>query len=102
MSFIDNLARDLDQVFFNTDEFADGTSHSSGMYRGIFMSKSEVVLDGVVTYVPSVTLKSSDSANIANGDTVSVNGKPYTVVDRVSQHTDIETLYLSTDSRRMF
>ena len=102
MSFKDNLASDLDHVFFNIDEFADEVSHTSGSYLGIFVSKSEVELDGVVVYVPSVTLKASDSAKVSTGDNITVAGKEYVVIDRAAAHTDTETLYLSTDSRRTF
>ena len=102
MSFKQNINRDLDAVFFNADEFADVFTHNGIDYKGIWRDKSEVVIDGVTSFVPWVVVQSDIASTIKNGDTIDHAGETWHVVERQRVDDSLIGLYVSKDARRSF
>lgn len=80
MSFANQLASDLDNVFLNADEFAVAVSFEYGTTRTT--DTINAVLDQVAgRQIAVVTKKSDHTETPQNGDILTVGGVPYTVTE---------------------
>lgn len=104
MNFKEQMAKDLDDVFFNTDEFA-----VLATFRGVeiavdFKEKDDVVFDSgqdsltdISASVPSVLCKSVDVADAQHGEEFMVNNVTYYIIDMDPSADGTRKLYLSED-----
>lgn len=99
--FKEQMDKDLD-VFLNTTEFG-----TSALYNGItiavdFRSHSDVVFERggqhqVSGSVPACYCKESDIQGIENGDTITIDGTIFYVLDLDKPSGGIQKIYLSED-----
>lgn len=106
MSFKDQINKDLNNVFFNEDEFSESATFTGSVgpmsILVYFDEKDDVVFDSgfdsdVSASVPSVTCKSSDVEYAQHGDEISVVGMTYYVIDMDPSVNGTRKLYLSED-----
>jgi hypothetical protein len=105
MSFKDQLTADLDAVFFNTEEFADGATLTTGSGASAITTSISVFIDkgyretqGVENYSISALCKTSDVTAVRPGDTVALAGITYKVLGPPEHSSDgTSTLYLTED-----
>ena len=104
MNFKDQLAKDLDDVFFNDTEFTDTATLNGSSLSVYFNEEDDVVfskasdLDSDVSAsIPSVTCKSSDVISAENGDEVIVNNITYFIIDIEPSSGGTRKIYLSED-----
>ena len=100
--FKENVKNDLEQVFLNTNEFADVFTHNGREFKGIWRDKTEIVIDGVVSYAPWVVVDDATASIIMNGDAIERNGDTLYVLERQRVDADLVGLFVSKDDRRTF
>lgn len=108
MTFKDQMATDLDNVFFNDTEFADDAVYNSN--DGTIVDKAmKVILDlsadlggtdyGVADLV-SITLKLADVPRPAVYDKIAIASTTYTIVNSIGGSGGAVTVAAETDRRQ--
>lgn len=102
MSFKDQITQDLDNVFFNTDEFAVSATFRSESIIVDFKEKDDVIFDSdlgsdVSSSVPTALCKSADVADAEHGDELVIFGVAYYIIDMDPAVDQTRKLYLSKD-----
>ena len=100
MDFKAQLQSDLD-IFLNSDEFAQVVTIDGKSVKALFDEDHELVSEdyengsnaNISTFIPAITVKSGDTAGVKNGDTVTVDGKTYQIVEK-AEEGDIVVFYL--------
>lgn len=99
--FKEHLEKDLD-VFLNATEFG-----TAALYNGVsivvdFRSNSDVVFERAGIHdasgsVPACYCKESDIQGIGNGDSITIDGAIFYVLDSDPSSGGIQKIYLSKD-----
>ena len=94
MTFNETLNSDLDEVFFNLEEFAVEVLHTiddaSETFLALFDMKSELIVDNeIVGHQPSVLVTQEIEEKIKHRSVLVINGKKYN-----KSHTDDENIDL--------
>ena len=104
MDFREVLQEDMEDVFFDSDEFAIEIIHQFGeeeeTLKAIFDTNSEIILEGAsefgesVATVPSILLREVDTKNISHSSLFEVSGKSYKMTYRNREDEDLTRIYL--------
>lgn len=95
MNFKDIVASDLDELFFNKDEFAVEVTHlvddnKPTTFSAIFDLKSELIVDNeIVGHQPSILVTQEIEEMIKHRSVLLIEGKEYT-----KSHIDDESIDL--------
>lgn len=99
--FKEQLKKDLD-VFINPNEFGSAALYNGEPIAVDFRSSSDVVFDrgnihDVSSSVPACFCKESDIQGIENGDSITIDGAIFYVLDSDEPSGGMQKIYLSKD-----
>ncbi len=97
MTFKEDLLTDLDDVFFNNDDFSVDVTYKLATIQGIFDNEFFESVDdsvGVETTAPKVIVKSSDVVGAVHGETMTINTIDYKIIGIQPDGTGITEILL--------
>lgn len=97
-----DLLTDLDNVFFNTDEFGSSATYTHGgtpaTVKGIF-DNEYVSIQGVESLAPVFRTATASVPSAEHGDTLVIDGTTYYIIGIQPDGTGVTLLILSRDQR---
>jgi hypothetical protein len=100
MTFKDDMLSDLDETFFDNEEFAVDITYNAGTIQGIFDDEFASAVEGemgIESTVPQVQVKSADVSSATHGELMTINSVVYKIIGIQPDGTGMTLLLLSKD-----
>lgn len=79
-TFKQDILADLDDVFFDTDEFASAATFKGTTAINVIFTNAYRIVNDVESYGPQALCKTSDVSSAVHGNTLAVGGVTYYVI----------------------